>query len=50
LDDDGAYQPIGISCRICERQNCHQRSVPPLEGKLRVDPHERGTLPYRLET
>ena len=23
-----AYAPIGISCRICERSNCHQRSVP----------------------
>ncbi|MGB0798611.1 MAG: helix-turn-helix domain-containing protein, partial [Planktomarina sp.] len=23
-----AFEPIGISCRICERKNCHQRSVP----------------------
>ena len=26
-----AFEPIGISCRICERADCHQRSVPPLE-------------------
>ena len=26
-----AFQPIGISCRICERRDCHQRAVPPLE-------------------
>ena len=44
-----AYEPIGISCRICERKNCHQRSVPPLERQLRVDPHLRGVLPYQVD-
>lgn len=44
-----AYAPIGISCRICERRNCHQRSVPPLERHLRVDPNSRGLLPYQLD-
>ena len=44
-----AYAPIGISCRICERRNCHQRSVPPLERQLRVDPDRRGMLPYQLD-
>ena len=44
-----AYAPIGISCRICERRNCHQRSVPPLERQLRVDPDRRGVLPYQLD-
>ena len=43
-----AYQPIGISCRICERADCHQRSVPPLERQLRIDPDHRGTLPYEI--
>ncbi|MEC7762273.1 MAG: short-chain fatty acyl-CoA regulator family protein [Pseudomonadota bacterium] len=43
-----AFEPIGISCRICERPDCHQRSVPPLERKLRVDPDLRGTLPYEI--
>ncbi|MDP3340906.1 short-chain fatty acyl-CoA regulator family protein [Frigidibacter sp.] len=43
-----AYQPIGISCRICERKDCHQRSVPPLERRLRVDPDRRGLLPYEI--
>ena len=43
-----AYQPIGISCRICERKECHQRSVPPLERRLRVDPDRRGLLPYEI--
>ena len=44
-----AFQPIGISCRICERAGCHQRSVPPLERRLSINPHMRGTLPYEIE-
>ncbi|GAA6207981.1 propionyl-CoA assimilation transcriptional regulator PccR [Cognatishimia sp. WU-CL00825] len=43
-----AYQPIGISCRICERPNCHQRSVPPLERKLTIHENTRGVLPYEV--
>ena len=44
-----AYEPIGISCRICERKSCHQRSVPPLERRLTIDTNERGVLPYRVD-
>ena len=45
---DALFEPIGISCRICERRNCHQRSVPPLERNLTVDPDLRGILPYQI--
>ncbi|MGB8814702.1 MAG: short-chain fatty acyl-CoA regulator family protein [Paracoccaceae bacterium] len=48
LDLRGRFEPIGISCRICERRDCHQRSVPPLERRLRVDPDKRGLLPYEI--
>ncbi|MEO0401454.1 MAG: short-chain fatty acyl-CoA regulator family protein [Pseudomonadota bacterium] len=41
-----AFEPIGISCRICERKDCHQRSIPPLERQLSVDPDTRSVLPY----
>ena len=41
-----AFEPIGISCRICERRMCHQRSVPPLERKLTIDTDTRDVLPY----
>ncbi|TDK41057.1 helix-turn-helix domain-containing protein [Antarcticimicrobium luteum] len=41
-----AFEPIGISCRICERKTCHQRSVPPLERRLSIDANQRGVLPY----
>ena len=44
-----AFEPIGISCRICERPDCHQRSVPPLERRLLIDPDQRGTLPYTVK-
>lgn len=48
LDLKGRFEPIGISCRICERTNCHQRSVPPLEGRLSVNPNSRDILPYQI--
>ncbi|REJ67112.1 MAG: XRE family transcriptional regulator, partial [Proteobacteria bacterium] len=35
-----AFEPIGISCRLCERRSCHQRSVPPLERQLIIDENE----------
>jgi predicted transcriptional regulator/DNA-binding XRE family transcriptional regulator len=43
-----AFEPIGVSCRICERRNCHQRSVPPVEKALSIDPNRRELLPYRI--
>jgi predicted transcriptional regulator/transcriptional regulator with XRE-family HTH domain len=43
-----AYEPIGISCRICERKDCHQRSVPPLERRLSINANARGVLPYEV--
>ena len=46
--NNAAYQPIGISCRICERADCHQRAVPPLEKSLTVDHNRRGVLPYQV--
>ncbi len=49
VSNHAAFEPIGISCRICERRNCHQRSVPPLERRLSVDPGKRGILPYQID-
>lgn len=48
VSNTAAFEPIGISCRICERSTCHQRSVPPLERKLTIDPDARGVLPYEV--
>lgn len=49
LARDDAFEPIGISCRICDRKNCHQRSVPPLERKLTISPDRRDILPYDVQ-
>ena len=43
-----AFEPIEISCRICERTDCPQRSVPPVEKALRIDPNWREVVPYRI--
>ncbi len=48
LTNARAFEPIGISCRICDRRDCHQSSVPPLERQLRVEPDRRGLLPYEI--
>ena len=48
LGQDSAFEPIGISCRICERKTCHQRSVPPLERRLSINTNQRGVLPYDI--
>lgn len=49
LTNPRAFEPIGISCRICERKDCHQRSVPPLERRLTINTDERGILPYSVD-
>ncbi|MEM7753662.1 MAG: short-chain fatty acyl-CoA regulator family protein [Pseudomonadota bacterium] len=48
LKDSSGFEPIGISCRICERRDCHQRSVPPLERDLTVSQTRREVLPYEV--
>ncbi|MEI4260379.1 helix-turn-helix domain-containing protein [Roseovarius sp. D0-M9] len=48
LSSPAAFEPIGISCRICERTECHQRSIPPLERRLTIRPDARGVLPYEV--
>lgn len=49
IKNDQAYEPIGISCRICERENCHQRAVPPIEKSLNIDHTRRQIVPYSLK-
>ena len=49
LRSDTAFAPIGISCRICERSDCHQRALPPLKRRLSVDHNARDTVPYSFD-
>lgn len=48
VQNDTAFEPIGISCRICERADCHQRSVPPMKHAIKVDHNVRSGLPYEI--
>ena len=45
-DPSPAFTPAGLSCRLCERSDCAQRAFPPLHGRLRSAPHERGAAPF----
>jgi len=49
LERKEAFEPIGVSCRICERRSCHQRAAPPLKRRLRIDGDVRNTIPYSFE-
>jgi len=40
--------PIGISCRLCPRNDCDQRAFPPTDRAILVDPDVRGIVPYRV--
>jgi hypothetical protein len=48
LDSPGSATPIGVSCRICPREQCEQRAFPPAGRELAVDPDHRTVVPYSL--
>lgn len=43
VDSPLAAEPIGVTCRTCERLDCELRSCPPLQHPLRIDPNVRGS-------
>lgn len=46
LGNAAAATPIGMGCRICERTDCPQRAVPPLDRRLAVDENSSTFVPY----
>jgi len=46
LASERSVTPIGVSCRICPRQDCDQRAFPPSDRPITVDPDQRGVVPY----
>jgi hypothetical protein len=48
LAREAAFEPIGVSCRICERLTCPQRSVPPLNRAISIDRDDRRLIPYQI--
>lgn len=49
LTQESNFDPIGSSCRICERRDCLQRSVPPIGREIHVDHNTRGSVPFKIE-
>ena len=48
LNAPEAFDQIGISCRICNRVHCQQRSVPPIGHTIHVDPNRRNIVPFEI--
>jgi predicted transcriptional regulator/transcriptional regulator with XRE-family HTH domain len=46
LTHEEAAVPIGVNCRICERDNCRQRAFPPIGSHISVDENNRSFVPY----
>jgi predicted transcriptional regulator/DNA-binding XRE family transcriptional regulator len=42
--------PIGVNCRLCERENCSQRAVPPITRTFILDETIRGVSPFLFST
>ena len=40
---------IGLSCRMCERQDCRSRAFPPIAHRLSIDTGTTSASPYRFE-
>ena len=48
LENQDADTPIGVNCRLCERDDCNQRATPSINRQLRLDAHVRGLSPFGL--
>jgi predicted transcriptional regulator len=50
LNLDQAAVGIGLSCRLCERQECRSRAFPPIAHRLAVSPETTNASPYKFKT
>ncbi|WP_374569739.1 short-chain fatty acyl-CoA regulator family protein [Phenylobacterium sp.] len=48
VDLAGPAARIGVSCRICERDDCTQRAFPPVDRGFSVPRFERSIVPFSL--
>lgn len=48
LRNEHSFDPIGTSCRICERTDCFHRSVPPIGKEIKIDHNTRGSVPFKI--
>jgi predicted transcriptional regulator/DNA-binding Xre family transcriptional regulator len=49
IDIGRARVGIGLSCLMCDRQDCRSRAFPPLAHRLVLDPNATPSSPYRFE-
>ena len=50
VDLTGPAVRIGVSCRICERDDCTQRAFPPVDRGFSVPRFERTIVPFSLKS
>lgn len=48
LDLATAAVGIGLSCRMCERQDCRSRAFPPIAHRLALSPNMTSASPYKF--
>jgi predicted transcriptional regulator/DNA-binding XRE family transcriptional regulator len=46
LDNAQMATPVGVTCRLCERNDCEQRAFPSIRHQLKVDENARGVSLY----
>jgi predicted transcriptional regulator len=44
--DLGHVTQVGVTCRLCDRDDCAERAFPALQAPLRVDENVRGVSFY----
>ncbi len=49
IDINRAAVGIGLSCRLCERQECRSRAFPPIAHRLALDVRTTSASPYRFD-
>lgn len=46
LDNLETAVPVGVTCRLCDRMDCEQRALPPMQRTLHIDENVRGFTFY----
>jgi predicted transcriptional regulator len=49
IDLQRAAVGIGLSCRLCDRQECRSRAFPPIAHRLALDVRTTSASPYRFD-
>jgi len=47
-DAAGGTTPIGVTCRLCNRAECHARALPPIGRDVLSDEYRRSLAPFEF--